>query len=213
MPNILLVGARGHAKVIIDIIEAVGVHRVVGLLDLDTPVGATVLGYPLLGRPSDIAEVAHRTGATHAVAAIGDNVARARVTAHLRAAVPSLDLPTVIHPTAVIGRDVRLGAGTVVMAGAIINPCCTLGEGCVVNTGARLDHDCTLGDFASLAPGVVTGGDCHLGDGASVGIGATIVQQVRIGEGAMIGAGATVLSDIPPRMVAVGTPARVTRPV
>ena len=50
-----------------------------------------------------------------------------------------------------------------------------------------------------------------IGDGADVGVGCILLPGVTIGEGAIIGAGALVTSDIPPRCVAAGSPARVLR--
>lgn len=212
-PSLLLVGASGHAKVLIDIVERAGGHRIVGLLDLDTPVGTRILDHELLGRPDDIAAIATRLGATHVLVAVGDNAARERLTAEIRRAAPFLEFALAVHPSAVIGRDVRLGAGSVVMAGAVINPSCSIGEGCVINTGARIDHDSRVEDFASVAPGAVTGGNCSIGKGAWLGIGAVLIQGVSVGAGSIVGAGSTVLRSLPPRSVAYGTPARVVRTV
>ncbi|NNE34615.1 MAG: acetyltransferase, partial [Rhodothermales bacterium] len=129
----------------------------------------------------------------------------------VKSQLPELPIATAIHPSAIIGSDVSIGAGTIVMAGSIVNPGCSIGKCCIVNTAASLDHDSTMHDYSSLAPGVVTGGNCTIGSYAAIGIGATLIHDVTIGEHTVVGAGATVTADIDPFAVAIGTPARVTR--
>ena len=119
---------------------------------------------------------------------IGDNSTRAKVADRFTA----YSFGKAIHPSAIIGREVEIGEGTVIMAGAIINPGCRIGRHCVVNTGASLDHDSVMEDFSHMAPGVHTGGNCRIGKYAFIGIGATLVQGVVLGEGVFIKAGEVV---------------------
>lgn len=211
MRNLIVVGASGHARVVLDLVRRAGTHRVVGLVDRDTPLGTDVLGYPVVGRTDTIAACAAAHGADSFIVAIGDNAARERVTREIQAAAPHLELASAIHPTAEIGGSVVIGAGTVIMAGVVINVLTRIGVGCIVNTRAAIDHDGVLGDFVSIGPGCVIAGTCSFGHGATLGIGAVVVQQRTIGERAVVGAGATVLRDIPAYTVAYGTPARVQR--
>ncbi len=211
MRNLIVVGASGHAKVVIDAIRSAGTHKVVGLVDRDTPVGTSVLGCSVVGRTGAIADCAAALGADSFIVAIGDNAARERVTREIRSAAPHLDLASAIHPSAEIGGSVEIGAGTVIMAGVVINALTRIGVGCIVNTRAAIDHDGILEDFVSIGPGCVIAGTCSFGHGATIGIGAVVVQQRTIGERAVVGAGATVLHDIPAYTVAFGTPARVQR--
>ena len=51
------------------------------------------------------------------------------------------NIPTLIHPSVIIGENVEVKAGTVLMAGVVINCCSKIGEGCIINTGATVDHD------------------------------------------------------------------------
>jgi len=211
MRNLIIVGASGHAKVIIDIVRRAGKHHIVGLVDRDTPMGTIVLGCEVVGRTDAVADTARKLGAHAFFVAIGDNAARELVTRAIQASAPHLELATAIHPSALLGDSVTVGAGTAIMAGVVINPMTRIGAGCIVNTRASIDHDGVIGDFASIGPGCVLAGTCTVGDRASIGIGAAVVQQRKIGAGAIVGAGATVLHDIPEDTVAYGTPARVKR--
>jgi sugar O-acyltransferase (sialic acid O-acetyltransferase NeuD family) len=208
MADVIVVGASGHAKVVIDIVERTGHHRIVGLVDREGTSGK-IWDYSVLGRTEELPSIAARLGVNGYVLGIGSNDARRRISEQLGEQAPNMTAMAAVHPSAAVGRDVEIGAGTVVMAGAMVNPSCRIGRGCVINTGASLDHDSVMGDYASLAPGAVIGGGCTIGTEAWVGIGATVVQLIRIGARATVGAGATVLRDVEPDVVVIGTPARV----
>ena len=209
MQPIFVFGSGGHAKVVLDIIERQERFLVVGLIDRTERVGVTLWDYRVLGDeaivPSIISDV--RGG----IVAVGDNSSRAEITQRLLKLAPDLHYITAIHPSAQVGRDVSIGAGTVIMAGCVINPGTKIGRGAIVNTGATIDHDNIIGDFASIGPGVTTGGMVTIGDFSAIGLGAKIIHGRTIGEHSVLGGGATVVKDIPARCVAFGTPARPVR--
>jgi sugar O-acyltransferase (sialic acid O-acetyltransferase NeuD family) len=204
--KILIIGASGHAKVIIDIVELEGKYAIGGILDKNAPKGITFCGYEILGRDDDSAQFEGRYAG--AIIAVGDNFMRSIVAAKVGR---HLSFVSAIHPSATIARDAKIGPGTVIMAGARVNPGCAIGEHCILNTGSSLDHDSTLDDFASLAPGAITGGNCHIGEQSAISIGAVLRHGITIGQDTVVGAGALVLENIPANVVAYGTPARTIR--
>ncbi len=211
MDNIVIIGSSGHAKVIIDIVEQEGRHRIAGLLDRCRKVGGQTLGYRVLGQEEDLPQLTTRHTLTGAIVAIGDNFIRSKVVAHVREVCPDIPWVTAIHPKACIAKDVSVGEGSVVMAGVTINPCCSIGRFCILNTNSSLDHDSVMEDFSSLAPCVATGGNCRIGGYSAVGIGAVLIHGIHIGEHTVIGAGSTALKNVDSFKVAYGTPAKVIR--
>lgn len=211
MDAIVIVGASGHAKVVIDIVEKQGRWRIAGLLDRDRPAGAEFFGHPVLGAEADLPGLVAAHGLAGLLVAIGDNWTRARVAGQLARLAPGLAFAAAAHPGAHLARGVEVGPGAVVMAGAVLNSDCRVGAHCIVNTGASLDHDSVLEDFASLAPGAAVGGGVRIGAYSAVSIGAAVAHGVRVGEHTVIGAGAVVLADVPAHSVAYGAPCRVIR--
>lgn len=209
--DLLIIGSSGHAKVIIDIVRSEGRHRIVGLLDDMRPVGEETLGIPILGSVADLPMLMERTGAHHGVIAIGDNAGRMEVAARIAEHAPDFNFVSVVHPSAIIGSDVRIMAGTVVMPGVIINASCSIGAHCILNTGASVDHDCTLGDHVSIAPGAVLGGRCRIDSGTAIGMSASILQGIVVGAHCVIGAGAVVIQNVPDLQLAFGIPAKCVR--
>ena len=211
MDNIVIIGASGHAKVIIDIVQQEGKYIVVGLLDQGLEVGEKVLGYPVLGTEEGLPALIDSHAIKGAIVAIGDNSIRARVVSGVKAIAPELPFVCAVHPKANIGLDTSLGEGSVVMAGVAINPSSAVGRFCIVNTNASLDHDSTMEDFSSLAPGVVTGGNCRIGQYSAVGAGAVLIHGIAIGQHTVIGAGSLVMTSVEPYITAYGTPAKKIR--
>lgn len=199
MTGVLVVGAGGHAKVVIATLRAAGVS-VAGVLD-DRPEmwGQSVLGCEVLGGSTllDGPDV-------QAVLAIGSNAVRR----NLAGRYPRVRWVSAVHPAAVVEASVTVGAGTVVFAGAVVQPDTVLGQHVIVNTGATVDHDCMLGDFVHVAPGSHLAGSVRLNDGVFVGTGAALVPGVRVGAWATVGAGSVVLGDLPAGTIAYGVPAR-----
>ncbi len=208
MEEIVILGAGGHGKVVIDIVEKMGRYRILGLVD-NSPekLGREYLGYRVIANEDGLSALS----TTLALVAVGDNFSRRTFIERVIGKAPGLNFVTAIHPSAQIGRDVEIGAGTVIMAGATINSGTRIGRHCIVNTQGSLDHDCILGDYSSLAPGAICGGNVTLGAGASINLGASVIHGITIGEHAVVGAGAVVLEDVPPRVVSYGVPSRVVR--
>lgn len=198
--DLIVVGAGGHAKVVISTARTAG-FRVVAVLDDDRERwGTQILGVEVSG-PS---EPALQDPDARVVLAIGDNAARRRLAAGARCR-----FATLLDAQAIVDPSVRFGDGSVVFAGAVIQPDTVIGAHAIVNTAASIDHDCVLGDAVHIAPGTRLAGNVTLGDEVFLGIGAVVIPGVTIGAGTTVGAGAAVVSDLPAGVVAVGVPARV----
>lgn len=211
MSRIVVYGASDQGRCTVDVIEQGGRDEVVGFLDDIVPAGTQLDGHPVLGSGTDVAELREAHGFDAAIVAIGDNFRRSQVAGRLAVADPTLAFAVAVHPSAVIGRDVRIGDGTILMAGTVVNGSATIGRHVMLCARSSLDHDSEMQDFASLAPAATTGGRVHIGHHTAVGLGASIIHSRTIGDHSVIGAGSTVVRDIAGHTVAYGTPCRPVR--
>ena len=205
LPKLLIMGAGGHAKVVIELIRAGGIFDLVGLVDVQS-VGTLVNGAQVIGADEDLDRL-RSEGITHAHVAIGHNARRLALSRQLEGR--GFLLANAVSPSAIISPSARLGAGLAVMAGAVVNADSSLGDACILNTRASLDHDGTLHEGAHVAPGCALAGNVSVGRLAFLGVGTSVIPGVEIGEAALIGAGSCVVSSIPAHSKAYGVPARV----
>ncbi len=201
--HVYVIGAGGHAKVVVRTLQALG-HIVAAIFD-DNPDrwGAAIFGVPVLG-PVERIEDRPRLPT---LIAIGNNAARQHLAERY-----SLPWTTAVHPQALVDPSVRLGRGTIVMPCAVVEPDSHISDHVIINTAAVVGHDCVVAQYAHIGPGVHLAGGVTVGDGALVGIGAVAIPGVTLGAYSIVAAGAAVVADVPPRGVAVGVPARGKRP-
>ena len=195
---IVVVGAGGHAKVVIAAAVAAG-DEVVGVYDGDAAkVGSVVVGH----RVRWLGDLAVADAAV--VVAIGSNAARQKVVGALR----GHRFAAVVHPTAWVAPTARVHDGAVVFAGAVVQPDSVIGHHAIVNTMASVDHDGLIGDFVHLAPGSHLAGNVSVDEGAFLGVGVSVIPGKRIGRWSTVGAGAVVVDDVGEGVVVKGVPAR-----
>lgn len=193
----LIYGAGGHAKVIISIAQSQGLE-VKGIFD-DAPPGDFLKGYPVFSKyASDFLPQ------EALIIAIGDNRQRKQKEAIIQHSFASL-----IHSSALVNPDVRLGSGTVVLPRAIIQTDVQIGRQVIINTAVLLEHDCLIEDYVHLAPRATLCGGVSVGEGSLIGAASVILPNVKIGQWARVGAGAVVTRDVPDHSTVAGNPARI----
>ena len=198
MNRLIIIGAGGHGRVIADIAMKLGYADI---CFLDDNAEGSWMGCSVVGKSCEI--LSFDDGSTDFVIGIGNNAVRKRIAEQY-----AVNWVTLIHPSAQIAIDVKLGVGTVVMAGAIINASARVGAHCIINTGAIVEHDNALGDYVHISPRAALAGTVHVGDATHVGIGAVIRNNLHIIGGCVIGAGAVVVKNIESSGTYIGVPAR-----
>jgi sugar O-acyltransferase (sialic acid O-acetyltransferase NeuD family) len=203
--KILVIGAGGHAKVVIEALKQMGA-TILGALDANAALhGSSILGAPVLGGD----EMLERY--PEALLANGVGMTRpggARAAVFNRFSRQGRKFVTITHPSAVIASDARLGEGAQIMAGAILQPGISIGANSIVNTGAVIDHDCQIAAHCHIGPRSVLSGGVAIRENSHIGVGAAIIEGMNIGTGALVAAGAVVVSDVADNARVRGVPAR-----
>lgn len=201
--DILVIGAGGHAKVVIEAIQAKSQDCHIHLVDQDcTKEGKKILGNILIECLKNWTELPEQYHI-----AIGNNQIRQQLS--LVALEQDKQPFTAVHPDACISSSACLGRGSFVAAKAVIAAEAKIGNGCIINHGAIIDHDCCIGSYSHIAPSSTLLGGVEVGPGCFIGAGATILPMVKIGCHVVVGAGAVITSDIPDHQTVVGVPGRI----
>ena len=209
--KIIIIGAGGHSKVIVDIIQNEQKYEIVGFIDNNLPIGHEVLDYKVLGKEDELNALIDRHEIYGGVIAIGDNFIRRNIDKKIKQLCSDFKFVNCIHPKSNIAFNVDMGEGNVVMAGATLNTSSQIGNHCILNTNCSIDHDNKIASYVSIAPNAVTGGGVEIGEFSVIGIGATVEHNIIIGDNCIIGASSLVNKNTKPNSVYYGIPARYVR--
>ncbi len=149
--KLVILGAGGHAKVVLDAVLSEGKWEVIGFCVDDIVVGSKIFDqYKVL----DDASLSHKQidFTTFFVVAVGDNMHRKRLYDN---AALKFSPAVIVHATAFVSASASIGKGTVVLAKAVVNAGSYIGENSIVSTGVLIDHDCSIGNNSHLAIGTV----------------------------------------------------------
>lgn len=201
--NILVFGAGGHAKVLINALQEMGCDNIAVTAD-EIP-NEEILGYPTLQKSA-----IEFTDFDFFTVAIGNNHVRQDIYNKLKKQLLPI---TIVHPRSSIAKSARIGAGTVILPQAVLHPDCTIGENVIVNTGAIIEHDCVIEDHAQIAPRATLCGGVVVGKKSLIATGAVVVPKIKIGNNSVIAAGAVVVRDVPDNVLVMGCPAKIVREI
>ena len=200
MDKILLIGAGGHARSCIDVIETINQYEIVGLIEKDNSLTSANLGYPIIGTDDDLKVL--RQQVKNALITVGQ-IKSPKIRIKLYQLLKELDftLPVIVSPHAYVSKHSQIGEGTIIMHGAIVNANAKIGNNCIINNKALIEHDAIIGDHCHIATGATINGEVSVGNKTFFGSGAITKQCISIGNNCIIGAGAIIKNDIKPNQV------------
>ena len=193
---LILIGAGGHCKALIDVIDSGDEFSIAGILGAPSERGKKLLGYSIVGTDADIDDWI--ASGVHFIIAIGQIKSpepRSRVGAMLadrRALVG-----TVTASSAHVSKHSVLGLGSMVFRKAHIGPDSHIGEHCIINTGAIIEHDCRIDSYCHISTGAILNGGVTVGSGSFIGSGAILREGVTIGSNCIVGAGVPIKFSVP----------------
>lgn len=210
--KVVVVGASGFGRECLDVLEAIiefdGSIEIVGVLD-DSPselnlARLEVRNIKYLGSVDDYLQTVSTD--VQFIVAIGNPQIREFLVEKFES--KSLRSYSAIHPSAIIGSQVKVSDGAVICAGAILSTNVRVGRHVHLNPGVIVGHDSQLDSFVSVNPGAVISGEVNVEPGVLVGAASLVLQQLRVGSQSTIGAGAVVTKNVPKGVIVKGIPGR-----
>lgn len=194
MDEIILVGAGGHARSCIDVIELLGQYKIAGMVEKDENYWDENLEYPILGTDDDLSELRKKYSLSLVTLGQIKTPAR-RIKLFQRLQELNFHFPVIISPRAYVSKHAQIGKGTIILHDVIVNVNARVGKNCIVNNKALIEHDAIVGDHCHIATGAILNGGVNVGSRSFVGSGVVTKHSVSIGNDCIIGAGVVVKSD------------------
>ena len=186
--ELILIGAGGHARSCIDVIEQEGKYEICGLVGLSHEVGSKKFGYEVLTNDSGLGELGKRF--PFALVVLGQiHSPNLRIRLYEESIAAGFTLPSIIAPSAYVSPQAKVGAGSIVMQGAILNTGVVVGDNCIINSRALLEHDSQVSDHCHISTGAILNGETSVGKGSFIGSGSVIKEGVSVGVGSLVGMG------------------------
>lgn len=207
MKNLLIIGARGWGREVYDIATACIQHgagfTVKGFLDDKSDVLKGYKDYPPIIGPVESYEIQKDDVF---ICALGD------VTYKKHYVKLILDkggeFQSLVHPTAVLGNNARIGTGCILGAFANVSSDTVLGDYVTFSIKAGMGHDSTIGDYSHIGGMCCISGFVTVGEGVTMHPGSIIVPHRKIGDNAVIGTGSVVLANVKAGTTVFGNPAK-----
>lgn len=194
-PDIILIGAGGHAHACIDVIEQHGQYRIAGLVGKPEEMHIRHLSYSVIATDGELPQLAKEY--QYALIVVGQiQSPDSRIRLYRQAAELGFRLPAIIAPATYVSRHATIGAGTIVMHGAIVNAGVRIGSNCIINSRALIEHDATVEDHCHISTGAILNGDVRIDTGSFIGSACVIKEGISIGKGCMVGMGLSVRQDL-----------------
>lgn len=208
MKSLLIIGAQGQGKVVLDCAISTGLYDNISFMTTEINKGG-IEGYQLLDQNKTSTEYI-KNNFDEVIVAVGlNNSARVRVSKEMEKC--GIKLATIIHPTATVSKFSTIGSGSVLLANSVVNPFTTIGKACIINTGAIVEHDCIIEEGVHMSPNSTVAGRVHVGENTWICMGSSVAHEINIGKNSVIAAGAAVIKDVPDNVLVAGVPAVIKK--
>ena len=194
-PFLILLGAGGHAKSCIDVIEQSKSHRIFGLIVNKRKSSLKIFGYPIIGTDKALKKLSNKN--LNALVCVGQiKTPKIRMNLYRKAIEAGFRLPVIISPHSYVSPHAKIDKGTIIMHGAIINAGSVIGKNCIINSNALIEHDVVVGDHCHVSTAAVLNGGVILGNGSFVGSGTVVKEGVKIGYNCIVATNNSLFANL-----------------
>mgnify|MGYP001246553056 CR=1 FL=1 len=194
MHKLILIGAGGHAKSCLDLIESIKKYKILGFIDNKKK--ETFEKYKVLGCDSFLKNIRDKdkTNIAITIGQIKDYKKRKNI--FLKVKNMGFKFPVIISKYAVVSKKAKIDKGTMIFSNALINRGASIGSNTIINSYALIEHDVSIGSNTHISTRATINGNVLIGSNTFIGSGAIIKEGVSIGKNCIIGMGSVIKKNI-----------------
>ena len=188
-------GAGGHARACLDVIECEGRHSIFGLIGMTSEIGNCILNSQVIGDDTDLPKL--QLNCSKALVAIGQiKNWMSRFHIFQKLVEFGYQLPVIVSPRAYVSPHAYIGKGTIVMHGAVVNAGAQIGDNCIINNQSLIEHDVVIGNHCHISTGTIVNGGAQIGEGSFIGSRSVLKENIKVGKRSLIGMGLAVRHNL-----------------
>ena len=194
MQKIVLIGAGGHCKSCIDVIENQNLYQIIGLVD-NIEKKNNEFQYPIIGNDKNLPLL--RKKYKFAFVTLGQIKSPTKRIKIFRILKKNKFILHIIYSkNAIISKNSQIDEGTIIMHHSLINSHAKIGKNCIINSSALIEHDSIISDHSHISTGAIINGNVKVGEGTFIGSRSVVKEGVNICNNCIIGTGSIIKKDI-----------------
>jgi len=211
MKNIIIVGGRGNGETIASLIEDINEKKptwnLLGFFNDSDSIGDLLFGYPVIGRPEDMASPNFQD-VFFIYALISMPYGKNNAERLERINIPIERFATLIHPTALISKNTKIGFGVAIMPMVHIRQNVVIGDHVTLLYGSSIGHDTKIDDYSFIGNNAILGSYNKIQTGVFIGTNVTTIEKVQLEEWSLVGIASAVTKNVDSKTVVAGNPAK-----
>ena len=190
MKDIILIGAGGHCKSCIDVIELQKKYKIFGIIDNKKKIGSKILNYKIIGNDSYLSKLKKCKNVHISIGQIKTSKNIKNIFEKLKK--KNFKFPIIISPLAHVSKHAIIKEGTIIFHNSIINSNARVGHNTIINNQALIEHDAIIGNNCHISTSSVVNGGTVVGDGTFIGSKSSLKEKIVVGKNCIIGMGKIV---------------------
>lgn len=201
--NLIIIGAGKFGREVYSWAKQQG-HNIIGFLD-NRPQILNNYNYPI--KIIESAETYYPKDNDCFVCAIGDPKIKKYICSILES--KGAKFINIIHPTAILGENVKFGIGNIFCPYSIFSCDITIGNHVAVNFHTAVAHDVIIKDYCQINANITINGNVTIKEGVQIGSNACMLPGSIAEEYSIVGAGTVVTKYVPPNKTIFGVPGKI----